>query len=149
MKNLTAMLAEHPFVRAMKPEHLAVLAEGAKEAVFEPGHIVFRQGDPANRFYLLVDGKIALEAHTPGDGDAQVQTLGSGEVLGWSWLFAPFVWHFQARALERTTAIVLDGGHLLVASNRDKEFGFELMRRVTQVVIRRLQTTRGRLAQAQ
>lgn len=149
MKNLTAMLAEHPFVREMKPAHLAELAQGAKEAIFEPGQIIFRQGDPANRFYLLVEGKIALEAHTPGDGDVPVQTLGGGEVLGWSWLFAPFVWHFQARALERTTAIVLDGGHLLALSNRDKEFGFELMRRVTQVVIRRLQTTRGRLTRAQ
>jgi CRP-like cAMP-binding protein len=147
MKNLTAMLAEHPFVRGMKPEHLAVLAEGAKEAVFEPGQIVFRQGDPANRFYLLVDGKLALESHTPGDGEILVQTLGSGEVLGWSWLFAPFVWHFQARAIERTTAFVLDGGHLLVACDLDKKFGFDLMRRVTQVVIHRLQTTRGRLTQ--
>lgn len=148
MKHPTAILAEHPFLRTMKAEHIAMLGEGASEKTFEPGQLVFRQGDPANRFYLIVDGKIALESHTPGDGEIPLQTLGSGEVLGWSWLFAPFVWHFQARALERTTAIVLDGGHLLVACDRDKEFGFELMRRVTQVVIRRLQTARDRLVQA-
>ena len=66
-------------------------------------------------------------------------------MLGWSWLFPPFVWHFRARALDPTTVIVLDGAHLLVACHQNHEFGYELMKRVGQVVIERLQATRKQL----
>jgi len=122
-----------------------LLAQEATEALFDPGEIIFRQGAPANRFHLIVEGEVALESHAPDRADVLVQGLGPGEVLGWSWLFAPFTWNFQARAIRRTRLLVLDGAHLLVASNRDHEFGYELLRRVTQVVIHRLQAARGRL----
>ncbi len=68
-----------------------------------------------------------------------VQTLGPGEVIGWSWLFPPFIWHFQAQATEPTSTVVLDGGHLLVAAEENPEFGYDLMRRIAQMVITRLQ----------
>lgn len=140
-----ARLAEHPFCCTMQREHLERMAGCATEARFKPGEIIFKQNDPANRFYLIEYGKVALENHVPGDGETLVQTLGGGDALGWSWLFPPFVWHFQARVLEPTQAIVLDGAHLLVTCERDKEFGYELLRRVAQVVIRRLQATRAQL----
>jgi CRP-like cAMP-binding protein len=74
-----------------------------------------------------------------------VQELGDGDVLGWSWLFPPYVWHFQARALEPTEAVMIDGGHLLTAAERDPKFGYNLMKRVSRVVIQRLQATRKQL----
>lgn len=129
----------------MKPEHLKILSESASEARFEPGQVLFRQGEPADQFYLIECGKVVLEAHEPANGTVLVQTLGAGEVLGWSWLFPPFNWNLQARALEPTEAILLNGAHLLVASERDRDFGFELMKRIAQVVIHRLQATRQRL----
>jgi CRP-like cAMP-binding protein len=95
------------------------------------------------RFYLLKTGKVVLECD--GEGEPTViQTLGPGDVLGWSWLFPPFTWHFLARALQPTRAIALDGAPLLVLCNRDPHFGFELMKRVSQVVIQRLQAARRR-----
>jgi len=75
----------------------------------------------------------------------KIDTIGMGELLGWSWLFPPFVWHFQARAVEPTEAIALDGAQLLIAAERGHNFGYELMKRVAQVVIHRLQAARGRL----
>jgi hypothetical protein len=78
-----------------------------------------------------------------------VQILGPGDVLGWSWLFPPFTWHFRALALEPTNAIVLDGAHLLVTAERNRDFGYELMKRVAQVVIHRLQATRKQLVDRQ
>lgn len=139
-------LSEHPFFCTMKREHLELIASCATAAQFKTGEIIFKDKEPANRFYLIEFGKVALEDHVPADGDTLVQTLGGGDALGWSWLFPPFVWHFQARVLEPTQAIVLDGAHLLVICERDKEFGYELLRRVSQVVIRRLQATRAQLA---
>jgi CRP-like cAMP-binding protein len=147
--HLNERVAAHPFFHGMKPEHLGILAEGATEAKFEPEQFLFREGEPANRFYLIENGHVTLEAHEPANGTAFVQQLGAGEVLGWSWLFPPFVWHFRARVTELTDAIVLSGAHLLMAVERDPNFGFELMKRVTQVVIHRLQATRQQLIAAQ
>ena len=76
---------------------------------------------------------------------ADVQTIGAGEALGWSWLFPPFVWHFQARALEPTKAIAFNGAHLLVACEENHDLGYDLMKRVSQVLIQRLQATRKKL----
>jgi CRP-like cAMP-binding protein len=145
MKAPTETIREHPFFEGMNADHRALLAEGAKPISFPAGAVLFREGEPASQFYLIVAGKIALEAHEAGDGSSCVQILGAGEVLGWSWLFPPFVWHFQARAAEPVDALVLNGGHLLAAAERDRNFGYELMKRVAQIVILRLQATRKQL----
>lgn len=139
MNTSGSSLADHPFLRTMKREHIEQLAACATQVQFQPGEIIFHENDPANSFYLIEYGKVVLESH----GKVPVQTLGSGEALGWSWLFPPFVWHFQARAVEATQAIALNGARLLVACDQDKEFGYELLRRVSQVVIARLQATRA------
>ena len=145
MKTINESIMKFAFFDGMRPEHLAVLPEGAKAVQFKAGDVLFREGDPASQFYLIESGKIALEAHEPANGTTSVQSLGAGDVLGWSWLFPPFVWHFQARAVEPTNVIVLNGAHLMVSAERDHDFGYELMKRVAQVVIRRLQATRKQL----
>jgi CRP-like cAMP-binding protein len=142
MKTLNEAITQHAFFQGMKPEHLAVLADGARATQFKAGDVLFREGQPANQFYLIESGKIALEAHEPTNGTILAQTVDAGDVLGWSWLFPPFVWHFQARAIEPANVITLSGAHLLVAAERNHDFGYELMKRVAQVIIRRLQATR-------
>ncbi len=129
----------------MKPDHLLILSECAKEAKFGQGEVLFREGEPAERLFLIESGRVAVEAQQGHGVAALVQHLGHGEVLGWSWLFPPYGWQYDARALEPTTAIVINGAHLLVAAERNHDFGYELMKRVAQVVIRRLQATRRRL----
>lgn len=143
--SLESVIVSHPFFEGMKPEHLEVIVGCATDATFESGQILFREGEPASKFYFIQSGRVVLEAHELADGTVPVQDLGAGEVLGWSWLFPPFVWHFQARALEPTGAIVLDGAHLLVVAERNRDFGYELMKRVAQVLIHRLQATRKQL----
>ena len=147
--SLEPVVVSHPFFEGMKPEHLEVIAGCATEARFVSDQILFHEGEPANKFYLIQSGRIALEAHELSDGTVPVQELGAGDVLGWSWLFPPFVWHLRARALEPTRAVVLDGAHLLIAAERNRDFGYELMKRVAQVVIQRLQATRKQLLRQQ
>ena len=149
MNHLNESITKHSFFRDMKPEHLALLAEGAEAVQFKVGDVLLREGEPANRFYLVESGRIALETREAAGGSALVQTLGAGDVLGWSWLFPPFVWHFRARAVEPARAIALSGAHLLVTAERDRDFGYELMKRVAQVVIHRLQATRQQLTALQ
>ncbi len=129
----------------MQPEHQAVLAECASEQSFEAGAILFREGEPANQLYLIESGKVALEMRMPAGGMATIQVLGPDELLGWSWLFPPFTWHLQARALEPVRTVVLNGGHLLATAEEDTRFGYCLMKRVAQMVIHRLQATRRQM----
>src|SRR5262245_62639792 len=133
MNNLKERITNHPFFRNMKQEHLALLTKHAREMSFKTDDVLFHEGEPANQFYLIESGCVALEAYQLANGTVPIQDLRVGEVLGWSWLFAPFTWHFQARAVEPVNAIVLSGAHLLIAAEEDHEFGYELMKRVAQV----------------
>ena len=146
-ESLKSHIDEHPLLRTMNPRHREILADCAVEKEFKPDQIIFRQGDYADQFYLIQSGKVALEAHTPDRGNILIQTLGAGEALGWSWLFPPFVWHFQARAVEPARAIAFSGAHLLVACERDTDLGYDLMKRISQVLIHRLQATRKKLVE--
>jgi CRP-like cAMP-binding protein len=144
-KSVESVIAEHPFLKGLKPDHLRILADNAMRMSFQPGQFIFREGDPANRFYLIEEGKVSLESHLKDEGGVCIQTIGAGEVLGWSWLFPPYYWHFDARALTPAKAIFFYGTRLREQCVLDHDFGYELMKRMTSIAIRRLQATRTQL----
>ena len=137
-------LGDHPFGRGLRPEHLALLAGCGRNVTLAPGVLV-REGDPADTFYLLREGVVSLEVHAPGGPPLVVQTLHAGEVLGWSWLFPPHRWTFDARVVETARAIAFDGACLRGKCEADHELGYQLMKRVAQVFTTRLQATRMQL----
>lgn len=149
MKTIDTKLTNHPFVKGMKAEHLAILARHAREAEFTADQMIFRQNENAYQFYLILEGRVAVESYVTRADDIPLQIVTAGDVLGWSWLFPPFVWHFQARALEPTKAIYLDGASLLVDCEQDHSFGYQLMERIAQVVIKRLEAAQRRLLEIQ
>jgi CRP-like cAMP-binding protein len=144
-RDFTRLLASHPFLRDLAPEHLQHLAVNAVSVRCRAEEFLFREGEPANRFYLIQSGCVALEAHLRDEAPVEVQRLGAGEVIGWSWLFPPCHWNFDARALEPVTAISFYGTRLRDQCDQDHHFGYEIMRRMTHVVIDRLQATRRQL----
>jgi len=144
-KVVQSVIAEHPFLHGLRPAHLAVLAENSMSMHYEPGTLIFREGDPANRFYLIERGKVSLESSRRDEPAVPIQTIGPGDVLGWSWLYPPYYWHFDARAVEPATAIFFYGTRLREQCEEDHDLGYELMKRMTQVVIQRLQATRRQL----
>jgi len=142
MTPLADAVATHRFTADMEREHLEMMLEVAMFKEFDSGEIIFREGEPANRFYLICQGKVAVETQ-PGRGPATlIQTLGTNDVLGWSWLFPPHHWHFSARAVEPTRAVFFYGTRLRKKCEDDPVFGFELMKRVAGILIHRLQHTR-------
>lgn len=98
----------------------------------------------ANRFYLIEHGKVVLGSSTLGE-PVKIEEIGDGDLLGWSWLFPPYVWHFSARALEDTTAIFFYGTVLREYCEKDHSLGFELFKRMSVVMLRRLQVARQKL----
>ncbi len=138
---LATVLQRHPFVEEFRPEHIEKLAALAKEVRFERDHVIFHEGDDAHDFYLIVEGRVALEIEAPGH-TFRVQTLHEGDELGWSAVLMGRGKHFQARALQPVHALAFDGVTLLDAFRDDPAYGFAFMYRMLGVVSERLQATR-------
>jgi CRP-like cAMP-binding protein len=141
MSSLEQLLTEHPFFMGLGPEHVAQLAEYATAARVEGGEFLFREGEVARAFYVIRHGSVAVASITPHEGLVVIQTVGPGEVLGWSWLLAPYRWHFGAYAAEPTSVVAFDAAAVRAHSEHDRTFGYELMRRFAQVMASRLEAT--------
>ena len=103
-----------------------------------------REGETADRFYVVRQGKVALELHTP-TGPLLIETLGAGELVGWSWLFPPYRWTFDVEAIDQTRVTTIESACLRAKCESDPAFGYRLMQRFAQVIVDRLQATRFRL----
>jgi CRP-like cAMP-binding protein len=145
METLEGVIAEHPFFKGLETRHLKFLTGCASNVRFEPGKFVFRADGEANQCYLLREGKVTLEIDVPPRGTIIIQTLGEGDVLGWSQIFPPYRWKFSARAVELTRAIALNGKCLRDKSEEDHDLGYELLKRFARVIQERLQATRLQL----
>jgi len=135
-----------PIFDRLDGEKLAAIAAAASSVEFVAGELLFHRGGAAEWFYVLDRGRIALETFVPGPGSVVIETLGPGDVLGWSWLFPPYRWHLDARAVEDVTATAFDARRVRDACLRDPGLGYELMQRFANVIVERLQFTRLRLA---
>lgn len=138
---LEQAVAKHPFVKGLAAPHLEVLIQCAMLTRFDAEQVIFHEGEIANRFYLIQSGKVSLETSIGETGVISIETAAPGDVIGWSWLFPPYYWHFSARALEPTEAIFFYGTRLRESCENDRELGFQVMRRITTVVMHRLQAT--------
>lgn len=145
MNTLEPILAEHPFFRGLDPRSLSIVAGCASNARFAAGEFIAREGQEADRFFLVRAGRVALEIFVPNKGAVTVQTLEEGDILGWSWLIPPYRWRFDARAAELTRAIALDGKCLRTKCEQDHDLGYELLKRFADIVGQRLESTRLQL----
>jgi CRP-like cAMP-binding protein len=145
METLERILAEHPFLEGLDPAALALIVGCAANVRFETGQYLFREGQEANEFFVIRQGRIGLEIHVPDRGPVTLQTVSSGGILGWSWMFPPYRWHSDARALEATRAFALDGACLRRKCEEIPSLGYELMKRFARVLDESLQASRLQL----
>lgn len=148
-KKMEQRVAAHPFVQGMDAHQLSVLSQSAAATEFQAGQIIFQTGDPANGFYLIESGRVVLEARQPDGSSRAVDVVSAGEPLGWSWIFEPYRWQFDARATEPTCALSFSG--ILLRQHRDEDLvlSHELFKRMCQVMVQRLQHARSRLVAQQ
>ncbi len=145
MQTLEPILAKHPFFKELDSPYLKLVVGCASNVVFREGQMICRRGGDADRFYLIRHGRVAVELHAAGRGTITVQTLSEGDILGWSWLIPPYQWNFDARAVELTRAIAMDGTCLRTKSEADHNLGYELLTRFVRVLVGRLEATRIQL----
>ena len=145
MQDLEGLLAEHPFFVTLEPRYLRLLASCASIVRFDAGGYLFREGEEADRFYLLRLGRVAIQIYGGAQGAITVETLGEGEVLGYSWLVPPHRWSFDGLAVELVRAVALDGSCLRAKCEENHDLGYELFKRFSGVMAKRLEATRRRL----
>jgi CRP/FNR family cyclic AMP-dependent transcriptional regulator len=145
MNKIEEALASHPFLQNMDIAYLRYLADCSQMMKFDSGQFLLRQGAAAREFYLIRSGRICIELFSGEGGPVVIQTLGAGEVLGWSWLIPPYQWRFDARAVDAGEAIAVKGDVLKAAFTRFPEFGHEIMQRFIRVIAERLEAERLKL----
>ena len=145
METIEMLLHEVPLFAGLEPTQLELIAGCGSNVHFDADQSLFREGDAADTFYVIRHGSVALETFVPSRGGVTIETLEAGEVLGWSWLFEPYRWHFDARTLTPVRATAFDAACLRGKCDADPRLGYELMSRFAGVLIERLQWTRLRL----
>ena len=145
METLDELIAHAPVFAGLRADDLTLIAGCAKNVGFDEGELLFREGEPADTFYVVRRGRVSLELHTPERGGLVIDTIEPGEVVGWSWRFEPETRPCDARAPGPRRAIDGDGACRRGHGEDDKELGYELMKRFAQVMIDRLQHARVRL----
>ena len=140
-----ATLAVHPFLHGMPRDQLDVIAQAACDVKFGARHRLFEDGGHASRFWLIQSGCVALDLNVPGKGRTRIETIGIGELLGWSWLLPPFMWAFGAVTIGPVEAFEFDARAVRAYCAADPALGYELTQRLVRVLANRLQATRVRL----
>ncbi len=145
MTGLEEAVRHHPLFRGLEPALVHAAVRGATEREAGAGELLAHEGSPAESLFLVLSGKVALQMDRPDGGALTVQTVGAGEVVGWSWLVPPHRWRFDVRAMKASRALVLDGGSLREALQGHPAAGFQFLLRFLPLLAERLENTRLQL----
>jgi CRP-like cAMP-binding protein len=144
-ERLLDTFSSHAFLRPLSQRHLMLLASGLKPFRAAPNELFAREGTPANDFFLIQSGHVALGINTPNRGVVGILTVGPGEVVGWSWLVPPHRWQFDCRAVDAVQGLALNAEWLRDQCERDHELGYCLLKQLLIVTSSRLAATRRQL----
>ncbi|MCO1336112.1 cyclic nucleotide-binding domain-containing protein [Microbulbifer sp. OS29] len=145
MKNIASLLHEHPFFHGLSGGDLNFLATCAENSRYKEGEYLAKESAPANHFFLIRSGRVAVETFVPNHGPLCLMTLQDGDIFGWSWLYPPYLTAFDARALSPVRCLRLGGKCLREKCESEPRLGFELMKRFARIATERLQAARIQL----
>ena len=142
---IVRLLSEQEFFAGLNEDHLVWLAGNAVENRFDIDELVARQGERADRFFLLLEGGLGVEIPAIAGPKLEVTQLGPGQIFGWSWLIRPYKWHFNARALEPTRVLDFDGKAILEHCEDDPKFGYALLKLFSYLMATRLESAQRKM----
>ena len=145
MKDIAQELREHPFFEAFDEETLAFVAGCGMNVVYKVDEQLAREGEPANEFFVVKKGRLALEMHSSERGRLQLETLDAGDLFGWSFMVPPYRWPVSARAVQVVHTIRMDGECIRKKCDEDPRLGYTMMRQFAVMMARRLDATRMQL----
>jgi CRP/FNR family cyclic AMP-dependent transcriptional regulator len=138
MKSIEEIIAEHQFFADLEPEYIKLVAGCASNVIYNPDDYLFHEGEEADRFFIIRHGVVAVEVHGHRSGTIRIQTVDENDVLGWSWLFPPYRWHYDARVISLARMTAFDGKCLRDKCEADHDLGYDLMKRFAGIMVQRL-----------
>jgi len=129
MRTIRETLAAQPLFAGLDGDTLDLLAGCARHQRLKSGARITVEGQPAGTFHLIREGRVGLGVYAPERGLVTVETLGRGQVLGWSWLFPPYRWHLDAAAVGPVATIEFDGVCIRGKCDANPELGYQMMKR--------------------
>ncbi|MDH3762934.1 MAG: cyclic nucleotide-binding domain-containing protein [Gammaproteobacteria bacterium] len=145
MSSIEDYLSSHAFFSGLSDDFIEFLADCATKMRIKDGEALFKQGERADKFYLLRSGQVSIQVPALMGPTLEIQTLGEDQILGWSWLISPYRWSFQARAIEDSEVIEFDGSAILARCEQDPAFGYELFKRFAALMSERLDAARQKM----
>jgi CRP-like cAMP-binding protein len=145
MQTIDQVIVEAPAFAGLKPEYVRLIASWERSIEVGADEYVLREGERAQTFYIIHRGAIALEVRGAGRARLVVDTKHEGDIVGWSWLFAPYRWQFDGRTTEPCSLAAIDGARVRDLCEEDHEIGYELMSRFAGGLQELLQHTRMQL----
>lgn len=145
MQTIAEYLPHHPFFAGLDDSVAALVAGCAVNVHFHPGQHLFREGEPADAFYVIRHGRVSLEVRSATGPSVVVDSAHDDDVVGFSWLVPPYRWRYDALATEETSAIAFDGACLRAKGEADPGIGYALLQRVVTEMATRLHSARTRL----
>lgn len=142
MKKIVDILSGHSFFKELSPDDLAFIGGCGKNVFFEEKTVIAKPGDPADEFYLIRHGQVALLLETPSHKPFIYQTIGENEILGLSWLIPPYRWTVSVQVIQPLRAIAIDGACLREKCEKDSNLGFKLMKHLVEVLVAREEAAR-------
>lgn len=144
-QSVSEYLSTHDFFSGLNQESLAFLSQKASTIDIEKGQVLFQMGDHADKFYIVLSGRISIQIPAIMGPTLEIQSLSKEQILGWSWLIPPYQWLFQAMAKEDTTLLEFNGSEILAKCEQDPEFGYQLLKRFAALMSERLDASRQKM----
>ena len=144
-QSTTEYLSTHEFFSGFSDDNLKFLCECSSTREIKKGQILFRQGENADKFYVVRNGRISIQMPAIMGPTLEIQTLGKDQVLGWSWLISPYKWNFQTKAEEDSELLQFDGAAILARSEQEPQFGYELLKKFSGLMSERLSAARQKM----
>ena len=144
-QSISDYLSSHAFFSGLDDSFMEFMVDAVGELSIEKNHILFRQGERADKFYLIRNGQVSVQVPAIMGPTLEIQSLGENQLLGWSWLMPPYRWNFQARAVVDSDLLEFDGSAILARCEQDPKFGYELFKRFAALMSERLDAARQKM----
>ena len=144
-QSITDYLAAHEFFSEISDDILKFLCECSSTYEIKKEQILFRQGEPADKFYIIRNGTISIQMPAIMGPALDIQTLGKDQVLGWSWLISPYKWNFQTKADEYSELLQFEAAAILARCDQEPKFGYELFKKFAGLMSAGLNAARQKM----
>ena len=142
-----ADLKASSFFRDLDEVYLTRIAKLCKEETFNAQDVIVNEGDEAAKFYILIDGGVAIQIHLKKYHYVILSTIeDKGELFGWSALVEPKCYSATVKCLRETTVLSIGGEELEELFKQDPVMGLTVMKKIASLIDQRLITMRSRWA---